>query len=151
MRYIKTVIAMIKLKLPLATLLATALVVSCDNAKQGSKPEYAGDKIVRIAEIEVDSTYLDEYKSILKEESEASVRLEPGVICIFPTLQKDHPTQVSILEIYANKEAYQAHLKTPHFLKYKTTTQNMVKSLRLIDMEALDSTTMAFIFSKLKQ
>lgn len=142
---------MIKLKLPLATLLATALVVSCDNAKQGSKPEYAGDKIVRIAEIEVDSTYLDEYKSILKEESEASVRLEPGVICIFPTLQKDHPTQVSILEIYANKEAYQAHLKTPHFLKYKTTTQNMVKSLRLIDMEALDSTTMAFIFSKLKQ
>jgi len=142
---------MIKLKLPLATLLATALVVSCDNAKQGSKAEYASDKIVRIAEIEVDSTYLDEYKSILKEESEASVRLEPGVICIFPTLQKDHPTQVSILEIYANKEAYQAHLKTPHFLKYKTTTQNMVKSLRLIDMEALDSTTMAFIFSKLKQ
>ena len=142
---------MIKLKLPLATLLATALVVSCGNAKQGSKVEYAGDKIVRIAEIEVDSTYLDEYKSILKEESEASVRLEPGVICIFPTLQKDHPTQVSILEIYANKEAYQAHLKTPHFLKYKTTTQNMVKSLRLIDMEALDSTTMAFIFSKLKQ
>jgi len=142
---------MIKLKLPLATLLATALVVSCGNAKQGSNAEYAGDKIVRIAEIEVDSTYLDEYKSILKEESEASVRLEPGVICIFPTLQKDHPTQVSILEIYANKEAYHAHLKTPHFLKYKTTTQNMVKSLRLIDMEALDSTTMAFIFSKLKQ
>ena len=142
---------MIKLKLPLATLLATALVVSCDNTKQDSSAGYAGDKIVRIAEIEVDSTYLDEYKSILKEESEASVRLEPGVICIFPTLQKDHPTQVSILEIYANKEAYQAHLKTPHFLKYKTTTQNMVKSLRLIDMEALDSTTMAFIFSKLKQ
>lgn len=142
---------MIKLKLPLVTLLAIALVVSCDNAKQGSSAEYAGDKIVRIAEIEVDSTYLDEYKSILKEESEASVRLEPGVICIFPMLQKGHPTQVSILEIYANKEAYQAHLKTPHFLKYKTTTQNMVKSLRLIDTEALDSTTTAFIFSKLKQ
>ncbi len=142
---------MTKLKLPLTTLLATVLVVSCDNVKQDSRAGYAGDKIVRIAEIEVDSTYLDEYKSILKEESETSVRLEPGVICIFPMLQKDHPTQVSILEIYANKEAYQAHLKTPHFLKYKTTTQNMVKSLRLIDMEALDSTTTAFIFSKLKQ
>ena len=66
-------------------------------------------------------------------------------------LQKDHPSQIRILEIYANKEAYQAHLKTPHFLKYKTTTKEMVKSLRLIDMEALDSTTMALIFGKLKQ
>jgi quinol monooxygenase YgiN len=141
---------MAKLKLPLTTLLATVLVVSCDNAKQGS-PEYAGDKIVRIAEIEVDSTSIDEYKSILKKEAEASVRLEPGVICIYPMLQKDHPSQIRILEIYANKEAYQAHLKTPHFLKYKTTTKEMVKSLRLIDMEALDSTTTALIFSKLKQ
>ena len=25
----------------------------------------------------------------------------------------------------------QGHLKTPHFLKYKTTTQGMVKSLEL--------------------
>jgi quinol monooxygenase YgiN len=121
------------------------------NARQGSSADYAGDKIVRIAEMEVDSAYLDEYKSILKEEAEASVRLEPGVICIYPMLQKEQPSQVRILEIYANKEAYQAHLKTPHFLKYKTTTKEMVKSLRLIDMEALDSTTMAFIFSKLNQ
>jgi len=38
--------------------------------------------MVRLAEIEIDSIYVDEYLVILKEESEASVRLEPGVICI---------------------------------------------------------------------
>lgn len=105
--------------------------------------------IIRISEIEIDSSYLEDYKSILKEESRASVELEPGVISIYPMYQKESPTQVRILEIYANKEAYEQHLKTPHFLKYKTITLKMVKSLRLVDMEAIDSQTMLKIFQKL--
>lgn len=39
--------------------------------------------MVRLSEIEIDSAFLDEYKDILKEESAASVKLEPGVIAIF--------------------------------------------------------------------
>lgn len=105
--------------------------------------------IIRISEIEIDSSYLEDYKSILKEESRASVELEPGVISIYPMYQKESPTQIRILEIYANKEAYEQHLKTPHFLKYKTITLKMVKSLRLVDMEAIDSQTMLKIFQKL--
>jgi quinol monooxygenase YgiN len=58
---------------------------------------------------------------------------------------------VRILEIYANTEAYQSHLKTVHFQKYKTTTLKMVKSLRLVDMEAIDTETMKEIFKKLKE
>ncbi len=107
--------------------------------------------IVRISEIEIDSEYLEEYKAILKEEAEASVRLESGVISIFPMYEKENPAQVRILEIYASKEAYESHLKTPHFQKYKTTTLKMVKSLKLIDMEALDTDTMTKIFKKKKK
>ena len=106
--------------------------------------------MIRISEIEIDSNYLEEYKTILKEESRASVRLEPGVISIYPMYQKENPTQVRILEIYANKEAYELHLITPHFQTYKTTTLKMVKSLKLIDMEAIDAETMPNIFRKLK-
>ena len=108
------------------------------------------EMMVRIAEIEIDSNFLKEYIEILQEESSASVKLEPGVISIFPMFQKDNPTQIRLLEIYANKEAYESHLKTPHFQKYKTTTLKMVKSLRLIDMSAIDPETMNEIFSKLK-
>lgn len=108
------------------------------------------DMIIRISEIEIDSKYLKEYNKILQEEAEASVRLEPGVISIFPMYQKEHPNQIRILEIYANQAAYAAHLKTPHFQKYKTTTLKMVKSLKLIDMQAIDADTMKKIFSKLK-
>ena len=107
--------------------------------------------MIRISEIQIDSNYLEEYKAILKEESLASVRLEPGVISIYPMYQKENPTQVRILEIYASKEAYELHLKTPHFQTYKTTTLKMVKSLKLIDMEAIDAETMPKIFRKLKK
>ncbi|GGG48477.1 hypothetical protein GCM10011414_17820 [Croceivirga lutea] len=109
-----------------------------------------GKMMVRIAELEIGTDYLDEYLEILNEESEASLMLEPGVICIYPMFQKENPTQIRLLEIYANQEAYESHLKTPHFQKYKTTTAEMVKDLKLIDMEAIDPESMSLVFKKCK-
>ena len=108
------------------------------------------DMMIRISEIEIDSSYLQEYNNILQEESRASVKLEPGVIAIYPMCQKENPTQIRILEIYANRKAYESHLKTTHFQKYKTSTLKMVKSLKLIDMNNIDSKTMVEIFRKIK-
>jgi quinol monooxygenase YgiN len=109
------------------------------------------DMLIRISEIEIVPGRLDEYKAILKEESAASVKLEPGVIAIFPMFEKENPTHIRILEIYASREAYESHLKTPHFQKYKTTTLQMVKSLKLVDMEAIDAETMTEVFQKMKK
>ena len=108
------------------------------------------DMMIRISEIEIDSSYLQEYNNILQEESRASVKLEPGVIAIYPMCQKENPTQIRILEIYANRKAYESHLKTTHFQKYKTSTLKMVKSLKLVDMNNIDSKTMVEIFRKIK-
>ena len=109
------------------------------------------DMMIRISEIEIDSHSLQEYNNILQEESRASVQLEPGVIAIYPMYQKENPTQIRILEIYKNRKAYESHLKTPHFLKYKTSTLKMVKSLKLVDMNSIDSQIMVEIFRKIKQ
>ena len=122
------------------------LIFAYSNVSAQSK-----EMMIRISEIEIDSNYLNEYNTILKEESRASVQLEPGVIAIYPMYQKANPTHIRILEIYANREAYEAHLKTSHFQKYKTTTLKMVKSLKLVDMNNIDSETMAHIFRKIKQ
>lgn len=108
------------------------------------------DILVRISEIKILAEYLEEYKSILKEEAAESVRIESGVIAIFPMYEQDDPAQVRIVEIYANKEAYQLHLQTSHFQYYKTSTLKMVKSLKLIDMNSVDTKTMLLIFKKLK-
>jgi quinol monooxygenase YgiN len=106
--------------------------------------------MVRISEIQIDPARLDEYNAVLKEESAASVRLEPGVISIFPMYQREHPTEVRILEVYASRAAYESHIQSPHFQKYKATTLPMVKSLRLVDMETLDPATMSTIFGKMR-
>lgn len=103
-----------------------------------------------MAKIEIDPIYLEAFIAILKEEAAVSVRLEPGVLCIYPMVQKENPAQIRLLEIYANKAAYESHLKTPHFLHYKTTTLPMVKSLNLVDMEAIDKATMPAIFAKMR-
>ena len=108
------------------------------------------DMMIRISEIEIDSIYLREYNNILQEEARASVQLEPGVIAIYPMYQKENPEQIRILEIYANRQAYESHLKTPHFQKYKTGTLKMVKSLKLTDMTNIDPKTMVEIFRKIK-
>ena len=129
----------------------TVTILSCNYAEPTDKVSELKGMIIRISELEIDSTHLEEYKTILKEEAEASVRLEPGVISICPMQQQENPTQVRILEIYASEDAYKAHLKTPHFQKYKTTTLKMVKSLRLVDMDAMDAETMSSIFRKLNE
>ena len=125
-------------------ILAVILLVSTNLSAQ------TNDMMIRLSEIEIDSAHLQEYNRILQEESRASVQLEPGVIAIYPMYQKEHPSQIRILEIYENRKAYEAHLATPHFQKYKTSTLKMVKSLRLVDMNNIDSQTMVEIFRKMK-
>ena len=124
----------------------------CNDTTKPGATEFELDNMkIRIAELKIDTNYLEEYLTILKKEAEASVRLEKGVLCIFPMYQQENPTEIRLLEIYANEAAYQSHLKTPHFLHYKTTTQKMVQSLKLVDMAAIDKETMGKIFAKLNQ
>ena len=89
--------------------------------------------VVRIARLKIDSAQLEDYKTALKLHAETAVRVEPGVLTLYAVFEKDHPTHVTVFEIYANPEAYQAHLKSPHFIQYKTSTKDMVKSLELIE------------------
>ncbi|MFY7837511.1 MAG: putative quinol monooxygenase [Novosphingobium sp.] len=90
---------------------------------------------VRIAELEIDAHRLGEYKAILAVEQEASVREEPGVIMLHSVALKDRPNQIRLLEVYASRSAYEAHVKSPHFLRYKEATADMVLSLNLIDTD----------------
>ncbi len=90
-------------------------------------------QIVRLAKLIIDSTQLENYKALLKEGVETATRVEPGVLTLYAVSEKEHPTHFTILEIYADSNAYKAHLQTPHFIKYKTATKNMVKSLELVE------------------
>jgi len=93
--------------------------------------------LVRIAELEIDPGQLPAYLHELKEEIVASIRVEPGVLKLYAVSVKDQPNQIRILEMYKDQEAYESHLQTPHFKKYKAETQGMVKSLKLLEAEPI--------------
>ena len=91
------------------------------------------NQMVRLAKLVIDSTQLENYNSLLKEEIETSVRVEPGVLTLYGVAEKNDPTHITILEIYADTVAYKSHILTPHFIKYKNGTKDMVKSLELVE------------------
>lgn len=95
------------------------------------------DRLIRLAELDIDPAQLVAYKTALREEIETSIRVEPGVLRLYAVSVKDHPNQIRLFEMYASPAAYQAHLQSAHFRKYKSATANMVKSLRLIETEPL--------------
>ena len=103
-----------------------------------AKEEMAADGIVRLSKIEVWPKYLDEYMKYVTEVGEISLRIEPGVLTMYAVGEKENPCKITILETYASKEAYDKHIASAHFQKYKQGTLHMVKSLELTDQEPLN-------------
>lgn len=72
------------------------------------------------------------------EVGEISLRTEPGVLTMYAVSEKENPCMVTILETYASREAYEKHIASEHFQKYKQGTLHMVKSLVLSDQTPLN-------------
>ena len=103
-----------------------------------AKEEMASDGIVRLSKIEVYPQFLDEYRKYATEVGEISLRTEPGVLTMYAVSEKDNPCKITILETYASEEAYEKHIASEHFQKYKQGTLHMVKSLVLSDQTPLN-------------
>ena len=116
--------------------LLMALFALPSASAQKAAPE-SEKQLVRLSKISVDPARLGEYNAYLREEIEASLRLEPGVLALYAVAEKERPHEVTILEIYADEAAYRSHIATPHFQKYKQGTLDMVRSLELIDAAPL--------------
>jgi quinol monooxygenase YgiN len=93
--------------------------------------QQAREPYVRVAEIVIDPAQLEAYTAAVKEQIEAAIRLETGVLALYSVADKDNPAHVFVFEMYADIDAYKAHLETAHFKKYKVATEGMVKSLKL--------------------
>lgn len=102
------------------------------------KERMAADGIMRLSKIEVYPQFLDEYIEYVTEVGEISLRTEPGVLTMYAVGEKENPCKITILETYASKEAYDKHIASEHFRKYKQRTLHMVKSLELTDQTPLN-------------
>ena len=129
----KEQIRQIKLLLVVISLFILTLSF-CNNAMAQEKIQ-----MVRLAKLKVDPLQLDKYNSALKEQMTTAIRLEPGVLTYYAVADKSDPSHITILEIYADTAAYQSHITTTHFKKYKETVKDMVKSLELVEVNLIAS------------
>ena len=112
---------------------ALAALLSC--SRTPAPAESPQRPVVRLAELEIDPAQLEPYLAALREEVETSIRVEPGVLTLYSVQVKGAPWKVRLFEMYADSNAYNAHIASPHFQKYKTGTAAMVKSLNLIETD----------------
>lgn len=104
----------------------------------GAKLPMSESGITRLSKIEVYPEYLEEYKKFATEVGDISLRTEPGVLTMYALADKENPCLITILETYASKEAYDRHIASPHFQKYKQGTLKMVKNFILSDQTPLN-------------
>ena len=114
------------------TVFLTLLMLTFSFGKKAMAQEK--NQMVRLAKIKVDPSQLEKYNAALKEQMTTAVRVEPGVLTYYAVADKRDPSSITILEIYADTSAYNAHVETPHLKKYKETVKAMVKSLELVDV-----------------
>ena len=128
---------------PTYSYLATGEVIGkclqLDNAPaMCAKEPMVADGIVRLSKIEIYPQYLDAYMKYAAEVGEVSLRTEPGVLTMYAVSEKENPCRVTILETYASRGAYEKHIASEHFQRYKQGTLHMVKSLVLSDQTPLN-------------
>lgn len=103
------------------------------------KSPMEADGIVRLSRVEVYPEYLDEYIKYATEVGETSLQTEPGVLTMYAMSEKDNPCIITILETYSSQAAYESHIASDHFKKYKEGTAKMVKDLQMIDQTPINS------------
>ena len=145
------------MRILIAAILSLFLFLLCNNPQKGgmdkqnnmkmekknipsmcAKQPMTADGIVRLSKIEVYPQYLNEYMQYAVEVGEISLRTEPGVLTMYAVSDKENPCLVTILETYVSQAAYQSHVASAHFQKYKQGTLHMVKSLQLCDQTPLN-------------
>lgn len=121
----------------LIVILAILAAVSVPATLPAKLPMQA-DGIVRLSIVEVFPEYHEDYIEMAVEVGETSLMTEPGVLTMYAVAEKDNPNIITILETYASQEAYESHIASSHFQKYKQGTLHMVKELRLLDQRELN-------------
>lgn len=114
--------------------LAIGLIFTVAVAARAAPP---GKPVVRLANLEIVPDHLRSYLAALREEIDTSIRVEPGVLTLYAVAVKGHPEMIRIFEIYATPAAYESHIQSAHFKKYKNYTQKMVASLTLLETEPI--------------
>jgi quinol monooxygenase YgiN len=91
--------------------------------------------------IEISPSSLSEYTKILNDQMKTAIAMEEGVLKYREVNEKENPHLFTLIEIYRDYDSYLSHIKTTHFLNYKSKVENKVKSLVLLDANLIGKTS----------
>ena len=118
-----------RVQVALAIVIMTSACTSAKSARPPSQP------LVRLAELGSIPLNWRATRPFSGEEIVDVDSVEPGVLNLYAVAVKGQPAQIRIFEMYADTAVYEAHVQTPHFLSTRPGTQDMVKSLRLVETD----------------
>lgn len=93
-----------------------------------------GSHFIRVVELVIDSTQLENFKAALKEDIETAVSTEPDALFIHAVYDKHNPSHVTVFEAFASKEAHQAHQQTTHYLTFQKAVEGIIQSVERIEV-----------------
>ena len=81
---------------------------------------------VILAEFRLKPGMRERFVEVARADGEASVRDEPGCRHFDVLLPEGEPDTVWLHEVYDSREAFEAHLKTPHFAAFDQGSRDLV-------------------------
>lgn len=93
--------------------------------------------VVRLAELEIDAAQVEMFRAAAQEHIQAALAAERGMLAMHAVAEKDDPTRIRVLEIYVDEQAYRSHLQAPHFQRFGSRTQRMIRQRTLHDATAV--------------
>src|SRR6266849_9630027 len=89
------------------------------------------DAYVVIAAVTVPSDRLAEFIAHSLEDSRDSVANEPGCRQFDVDVAADGSPPVVFYEVYDSRAAFEAHLQTPHFFRWRDATHGLITASRI--------------------
>ncbi len=77
-----------------------------------------------IAPIQIKEGHREEFIEAMLDDAIGSVNNEPGCLRFDVIQDGDDPNRIWLYEIYVDEEAFQEHLKAPHFIKWRDTVKD---------------------------
>ncbi|PJI97641.1 quinol monooxygenase YgiN [Acidovorax sp. 69] len=114
-----------------ASLIFSTLLVKT-NANATTAAQAPAGPYVRWAELEISPAKLAEFREASRDIAAPTLQ-EPGVVAFHSAAEKGNPTQVRVLEVYADAAAYGTHLQSPHFQRFAQASQPVLVARRVYD------------------
>ena len=91
-----------------------------------------------IAQFDVKSGMLDDFLAIARDDADHSVAEEPGCLQFDICTSDDDPDLVTFYEVYRSREAFDAHLETPHLDRFRQAFPALIEMERPVRFLSCD-------------